>query len=55
MSCENQASTGGSDSLEVNAASRPFDKSATAWLLGQAVRYLNTADKEGDFAYTRVV
>jgi hypothetical protein len=55
MSCENQTSGGGSDSLEVNAGSRPFDISATAWLLGQAVRYLNTADKEGEFAYTRVV
>jgi hypothetical protein len=55
MSCENQTSRDGSDSLEVNGASRPFDKSATAWLLGQAVRYLNTADKEGEFAYTRVV
>lgn len=55
MSCENQTSRGDSDSLEVKAATRPFDKSATAWLLGQAVRYLNTADKEGEFEYTRVV
>jgi len=55
MSCENQTSRGDSDSLEVKAAIRPFDKSATAWLLGQAVRYLNTADKEGEFEYTRVV
>ena len=55
MPCENQTSGGGSDKLEVNAGSRPFDISATAWLLGQAVRYLNTADKEGEFAYTRVV
>jgi hypothetical protein len=55
MSRENQTSRGGGDSLEVSAAIRLFDKSATAWLLGQAVRYLNTADKEGEFAYTRVV
>lgn len=55
MSCENKTSGDGSDSLEVNAGRRPFDISATAWLLGQAVRYLNTADKEGEFAYTRVV
>ena len=55
MSCENQTSRGDSDSLEVKAAIRPFDKSATAWLLGQAVRYLNTASKEGEFEYTRVV
>lgn len=55
MSCENKISRGGGDSLEVNAGSRQFDKSATAWLLGQAVRYLNTANKEGELAYTRVV
>lgn len=54
MSCENQTADG-SDSLQVNASSRPFDISATAWLLGEAVRYLNTADKEGEFGYTRVV
>jgi len=55
MSRQKQTSKSDSDSLEVKAAIRPFDKSATAWLLGQAVRYLNTADKEGEFKYTRVV
>lgn len=55
MSCNNQTSKEGGDRLEVNAAVRPFDKSPTAWLLGQAVRYLNSADKEGEFAYMRVV
>ncbi len=55
MSCDHQTSKGDSDSLEVIPATRLFDKSATAWLLGQAVRYLNTADKEGELAYTRVV
>lgn len=55
MSCEEQTSSGDSDSLEVKAAIRPFDKSATAWLLGQAVRYLNTAGKEGEFEYARTV
>ncbi|MDN3513867.1 MAG: hypothetical protein NG747_05645 [Candidatus Brocadia sp.] len=54
MSCDNQTSKGGSDGLEVIPATRLFDKSATAWLLSQAVRYLNTADKEGDLAYARV-
>lgn len=54
MSCEKQQSSGDSDSLEVSAI-RPLDKSATAWLLGQAVRYLNTADKGREFEYTRVV
>jgi len=55
MSCNNATPHGGSDSLEVKAAIRPFDKSATAWLLGQAVHHLNSADKEGEFSYTRVV
>ncbi len=55
MSCEEQTSSGDSDSLENKATIRPFDKSATAWLFGQAVRYLNTATKEGEFEYTRVV
>ena len=55
MSCEKHTSKGDSDSLDVTLAIRLFDKSATAWLLGQAVRYLNTADKEGEFEYTRVV
>ena len=55
MSCDCHSSKDGSDSLEQGAVSRPFDGSATAWLLGQAVRYLNTADKEGEAAYTRVV
>lgn len=55
MSCENQTSKGDSDSLEVKAVVRPFDRSATGWLLGQAVHYLNTADKGGEFEYARVV
>lgn len=56
MPCENQTSTGGggSDNLQLTATTRPFDGSATAWLVGQAVRYLNTADKEGALAYQRV-
>ena len=55
MPCDDQTSRGGGDSLEVNAISRPFENSATAWLVGQGVRYLNTADKEGELAYLRVV
>ena len=42
MSCEKQTSGSDSDSLEVKAGVRPFDKSATAWLLGQAVRHAAT-------------
>src|SRR5215208_2006970 len=55
MSCENQTSGADSDSLAVKAANRPFDRSGTAWLLGEAVRYLNTPDKEGEFGYARAV
>jgi hypothetical protein len=55
MSCEQQPARSGGDCLEVGAGSRPFDVSATAWLVGQGVRYLNTADKEGELAYLRVV
>ena len=53
--CCADTSKDGSDRLEVGSISRPFDESATAWLLSQAVRYLNTADKEGELAYMRVV
>jgi hypothetical protein len=55
MSCENQTSKGDSDSLEVKATVRPFDRSATGWLLGQAVHYLNSADEGAAFEYARVV
>lgn len=55
MSCQKQTLSDHGDSLEVKAAIRPFDQSATAWLLGQAVRCLNTAGKEGEFEYARLV
>jgi len=55
MCCEGQASNDGSDRLEESGTSRPFDGSATGWLLSQAVRALNTADKEGEAAYGRSV
>jgi hypothetical protein len=55
MSCEEQTSRSGGDCLEVEAGNRPFDVSATTWLIGQGVRYLNTAEKEGELAYLRVI
>lgn len=55
MFSENQTLRRGGDNLEVNTGSRPFDISATAWLVGQGMHYLNTADKEGDLAYQHVV
>ena len=53
--CCADASKDGSDNLEVGSVSGRFDQSATGWLLSQAVWYLNAADKEGEFAYMRVV
>ena len=50
-----QTSGRGSDSVEGKLSSRPFDRSGTAWLLGEAVRYLNTAGKEGEAGYARAV
>jgi hypothetical protein len=56
MSCEKkQISRSVGDCLEIGAENRPFDASATDWLVGQGVHYLNTADKEGELAYQRVV
>lgn len=55
MCCDKETTQDGSDRLTAIEGTRLFDRSATAWLLGQAVRYLNTADKEGALAYTRVV
>jgi hypothetical protein len=52
---ENQASRDAGDSLRAMAGNRPFDLSATAWLIGQGVQYLNTGDKEGQLAYQRVI
>lgn len=55
MSCEEQKTRGDGDTFTINPGKRPFDKSATAWLVGQAVRYLNTSDKEGELSYQRVI
>ena len=55
MSCEHQKTGDDSDNLEVKEGIRPFDKSPTGWLLGQAVRYLNIAGEVGECEYARVV
>lgn len=55
MSCEKETPGRSGDCLEGDAGNRPFDVSATAWLVGQAVRALNTAGKEGELEYQRVV
>lgn len=60
MTCQDPASalqtepSRQSDKLEFLGEARPFDRTATAWLFGQGVRYLNSADKEGALAYERV-
>ncbi len=51
MANKNVETDAGRDSLELDSASRPFDLSATAWLVGQAVTQLNTAGKEGEYLY----
>ncbi|MGR9046543.1 MAG: exonuclease SbcCD subunit D C-terminal domain-containing protein [Gammaproteobacteria bacterium] len=55
MSCEKRTSESRGDCLEVGSESRPFDLSATAWLVGQGVRYLNTVGKEGELHYQHVI
>ena len=55
MTCRDRTASAGGDSLAASAANRPFASSATAWLVGQAVRYLNAAGKEGEYEYRRVV
>lgn len=55
MEHRKQTSERSPDSLEVGRGEHPFDLSATAWLVGQAVRYLQTADEEGKLAYGRVI
>jgi hypothetical protein len=54
MSPEEKERASGSDSVEGMPGERPFDVSATAWLVGEGVRYLNTPSKEGELAYERV-
>ncbi len=53
--CENETARGSGDNLEVNLSNHLFDSSATAWVVGQCVRYLNAADKESELAYQRMV
>lgn len=45
---------GNGDSVEGLPGDRPFEVSATAWLVGQAIRFLNTAGEEGEVGYERV-
>lgn len=55
MDCPSSSRPGGSDTLDLVVGDRHFDSSATAWLIGQGVRYLHMADPEGELAYQRVV
>ncbi len=54
--CNDDSKRGdGRDSADGREGGRHFDGSATAWLVGEGVRHLHTADKEGELAYARVV
>lgn len=55
MKCDEQAKPGGGDGMELVPGERLFDLSATAWLIGQGVQYLNRANEEGNLAYQRVI
>jgi hypothetical protein len=56
MSCGNQSSSGRDDSLDVKNGSFSFEQSGrTAWVLAEAVRQLNRADKGAEAAYVRAV
>lgn len=52
--CEDQSSASKSDRLEIEPAERHFDRSTTAWLIGEGVRHLHSAADEGGLAYQRV-
>ncbi|MEP7364853.1 MAG: hypothetical protein ABI972_16490 [Acidobacteriota bacterium] len=55
MSCNDSMGQSGSDRLDLSAGTRHFDASTTGWLLGEAIRHLNTGDDEGSLAYQRVI
>lgn len=56
MSCGNQSSRGGDDNLEVKNGGFSLEQSGrTAWILAEAVRHLNGADKGAEAAYVRAV
>src|SRR5438067_2380517 len=55
ISCRSQSSGGGDDSLEVNGGHSPIDQSGTRWLLSEAVRCLNSAEKDAEASYLRVI
>lgn len=54
MECQEERGRGRSDSFELVAGDRPFDASATAWLVGEAVRHLHRAGEEATLAYQHV-
>jgi hypothetical protein len=48
------AAGGGGDAFDLGTPARHFDRSATAWLVGQAVAHLNRDDDEGAHGYRQV-
>lgn len=58
MRCDQTAATasgGGSDRLEGGDVHRHLDGSSTKWLIGQGVKYLNSAGKEAELNYALVM
>lgn len=52
---QNSGSSGSkSDRLEIESGERHFDRSTTAWLIGEGVRHLHSTAEEGGVAYQRV-
>jgi hypothetical protein len=54
MSPDRKERASSGDAVEGMPGERIFDLSATGWLVGEGVRYLNTPGKEGELAYKRV-
>lgn len=56
MNCDNNTRQGdGSDRSEGGDGPRYFDHSAVGWLVGEAVRHLNSDGKESEVAYRRAI
>lgn len=55
MSCNGSSSQSSGDGMEFVMGPHLFGASATGWLLGEAVRHLHSADREGEASYKRAV
>ncbi|QSX77881.1 hypothetical protein [Agrilutibacter solisilvae] len=55
MGCKKETGNKGSDCVELEQGRHWFDASETAWLIGQAVRYLNGAEPTDERHYQHTV